>query len=76
MWVGMEIPGGTLLVSELNWCDMAQAMCQVCVCVHVCNDVCTCFDTVCVRNCLQRQAYVFMSAWACVHACASICLSF
>lgn len=44
LWVGVEIPDGKLLVSELNWHDMAQATCQVvCVfmCVILCAPVCT-----------------------------------
>lgn len=42
--------GGSLLLSELNWCDMAQAMCQVCVfmCVMMCAPV-----LICVHICLQ-----------------------
>ena len=35
-WSRVQIPGGTLLDSELNWHDMAQAVCQVLSeCVYV-----------------------------------------
>ena len=85
MWVGLEIPGGTLLVSELNCRDTARATCQVCVCVCVCVCVFMCV-MMCAPSCLDMcahlpavtQTYVLMFArvcmCVCVHICASICI--
>ena len=79
MWVGVEIPGGTLLVSELNCRDMARATCQVCVCVCVCVCVFMCV-MMCAPSCLDMcvhllavtQTYVLMSACVCVCVCVYI----
>lgn len=57
MWVGVKIPGGRLLVSELNWHDMAQAVCQVCVYVHL-------FWYVCIFACNDKDMCLHMSAFA------------
>lgn len=89
MWAGMKIPGGTLLVSELNWHDIAQALCQMCVCVHVCNDVCTCFYMcahspavtvfmpTCMRLCLLLHLHMkraFFYVCVCTFAHCHVCV--